>query len=275
MPTKDLLTLCLIQADLHWHDPEANRAALEEIIREHGMGSDVVVLPEMFTSGFTMQPEAVYDIPGGRTYRWMSQMAEACEALVIGSAVIRHSERYYNRLLAAHPNGQIQCYDKRHLFRMAGEHEHYAPGLIPLTIPFRGWRLRPLVCYDLRFPVWARNRNTPSGHDGPTSHDGLEYDALIYVANWPVARERAWNTLLPARAIENLAYCVGVNRVGQDANGHPYQGDSAVYNYMGEAIAHLGHEPKAQKVVISQAELRAYRDRFQAWRDADPFTMPL
>lgn len=251
------LTLSLIQTATHWHDPAANRALFDDLIARVPEAAELVVLPEMFSTGFTMASAEVAEPMSGPTVSWMLEAARRGGRALCGSVVIADGGRYFNRFLWVPPEGPAACYDKRHRFRMAGEHEHYAAGRERRVVSHRGWRILPLVCYDLRFPVWLRNRG--------------DYDLLLAVANWPAARQTAWNTLLRARAIENLAYAAGVNIVGDDGNGVHYDGGSAVYDAEGRVLAEANAVPQILTVSLDGAGLMAYRERFPAWQDADAF----
>lgn len=254
--------LTLLQPNLFWHDPVANRAHLEEQIFALPGPTDLIVLPEMFTTGFTMDARAVAEPMGLTTLRWLRQIAAQTNAVVTGSYVVREGHNtFLNRLIWMQPDGQFDTYDKRHLFRMAGEHEIYTAGNQRLIKEWRGWRICPLICYDLRFPVWSRNTQVSP------------YDLLLYVANWPAPRQHVWNTLLQARAIENLSYVVGVNRVGTDGNGLIYAGQSAVIDFTGNALFRAGDTETAHQQTLSLDELRAFRVRFPADLDADVFTV--
>lgn len=260
----------LLQPDLYWHDPVANRAMLEERIFNLPEQTDLIVLPEMFTTGFTMDARAVAEPMNLTTFRWLKQMAKQTGAVVTGSYVVQERGgstgwNYFNRLIWMQPDGQFDTYDKRHLFRMAGEDAVYTAGTHRLVKEWNGWRICPLICYDLRFPVWSRNQRTES-----TDYD---YDLLLYVANWPAARRTAWNTLLQARAIENLSYVIGVNRVGDDGNGHPYTGDSAVIDFRGDVLFRQADTEITHQQTLSLDELRAFRQKFPANLDADSFTL--
>ncbi len=257
----ETLIISLIQTALHWESPDANRAMLEEKIAEIGQPTDLIVLPEMFTTGFTMAPERVAEPMGLTTFRWLKQQAARTGAVVTGSYVVRENGHYFNRLVWMQPDGQFSTYDKRHLFRMAGEHEHYAAGQNRLVVEWKGWRVCPLICYDLRFPVWSRN----GGPNGP------EFDLLLYVANWPAARSAHWNVLLQARAIENLCYVAGVNRVGEDGTGKAHAGESALFDFRGERLAYQRDSEKMLTKTLDLGELFAYREQFPAWLDGDGF----
>ncbi|MEM9386863.1 MAG: amidohydrolase [Pseudomonadota bacterium] len=252
------LTLSLIQANLAWHDPERNHEVLSQHIQRLPP-SDVIVLPEMFSTGFSMDAAALAEPTDGPSVGWLRAQARATDAAVCGSLIVVEEGLYYNRFCWVTPDGALTTYDKRHLFRMAGEHEHYAAGASRCTVDFRGFRILPLVCYDLRFPVWSRNTQ--------------QYDLMIVVANWPTPRRTAWQTLLRARAIENVSYVAGVNRVGEDGNGVPYGGDSAVINYLGKPLATLAEVETHVSVTIERDPLMRFRDRFPFHLDADTFAL--
>ncbi|UFH55166.1 amidohydrolase [Spirosoma sp. KNUC1025] len=261
------MRITLLQPDLYWHDPVANRATLEERIFNVAQSTDLIILPEMFTTGFTMDARAVAEPMNLTTFRWLKQMAAQTSAVVTGSYVVQEGGHYYNRLIWMQPDGQFDTYDKRHLFRMAGEDGIYTAGSDRLIKEWKGWRICPLICYDLRFPVWSRNT------DGQ-SHE-FAYDLLLYVANWPAARRTAWNTLLQARAIENLSYVVGVNRVGTDGNGHPYTGDSSIIDFKGDILFRHADSEIVHQHTLSLDELSAFREKFPANLDADSFNLSL
>ncbi|WP_020602753.1 amidohydrolase [Spirosoma spitsbergense] len=257
--------ITLLQPDLFWHDPVANRAMLEERIYSLPEPTDLIVLPEMFTTGFTMDAAAVAEPMNLTTVRWLKQMAAQTGAVVTGSYVVQQKGAYFNRLIWMQPDGQFDTYDKRHLFRMAGEDAVYTAGTNRIVKEWKGWHICPLICYDLRFPVWSRNT--------PATSSPFDYDLLLYVANWPAARRNAWNVLLQARAIENLSYVIGVNRVGKDGNGHPYSGDSAVIDYKGEVLFRQSDTEVVHQQTLSLDDLRAFRAQFPANLDADRFTV--
>jgi predicted amidohydrolase len=257
------LKVSLVQGATRWHDPAGNRdyyGALMAPLK----GSDLIVLPETFTSGFSNEAIHNAETMDGPTVAWLREQAHALDAAVTGSVQLRVEGKVYNRLLLVTPDGTVQHYDKRHLFRYAGEHERYAAGSERLVVEWRGWRICPLVCYDLRFPVYSRNRRTPNGFD---------YDLLLYVANWPTPRREPWRTLLRARAIENLCYCAGLNRVGTDGNGLGYSGDSAVLDFLGAPLAELGAQEQGITLTLDAAALAEHRARFPAWMDADEFRL--
>ena len=214
----ETLSIMGIQADLAWENPIENIQNFETKINEFDKAVDIIVLPEMFTSGFTMQPNHVAESMNGTTVLWMQNIAKEKQLAITGSLVIKENGNYYNRLLFVHPSGKIDYYDKRHSFTLAGEHKAYNSGNKKIIIDYKGWKICPLICYDLRFPVWARNTES--------------YDLLIYMANWPITRIKAWETLLKARAIENMCYTIGVNRIGIDANDYKYSGNSIIVDFL-------------------------------------------
>ena len=253
------LTISLIQTELHWQDPAANRAMLAELVGAAAEHADLIALPEMFTTGFTMTPAGLDEAPGGSTENWLREIAERHSTAVCGSLIVADNGSYHNRLLFARPGRPVEHYDKRHLFRMAGEDREYAAGKRRLVVEVGDWRVCPLICYDLRFPVWSRNRD--------------DYDLLLYVANWPAARHSAWRTLLPARAVENLCYAAGVNRVGHDGNDVAYAGGSLVADYLGGVLADGANQAGIVSATLSGAKLTRYREKFPAWKDADAFVL--
>lgn len=260
------LTVSLIQGATRWHDAAGNRAYYGALVRSLRGQTDLIVLPETFTSGFTNDTVGNAEPMQGESLLWLQALAAEIGAVITGSIVMRDGERCFNRLIWMRPDGTFDSYDKRHLFRMAQEHTRYADGKQRLVVELNGWRICPLVCYDLRFPVWTRNR-----YDRSASR--FDYDALIFVANWPAPRRYAWQTLLRARAIENLSYCVGVNRVGVDGNDLLYAGDSAVLDFLGQPLAELGAQEQVITVTLDPATLAAHRERFPAWMDADDFSL--
>lgn len=260
------LKITLIQSDIHWEDIDANLAAFEEKIWQVGQNTDVIVLPEMFTTGFTMSASKYAEHMNMRTFKWMRQMADQTGALILGSYIVTVHDRYYNRLLWMEPGGNHKTYDKRHLFRMAAEHKTYAAGESLLIGTWKGWRICPLICYDLRFPVWSRNR-----FDGAAKR--LNYDLMVYVANWPTVRIDAWDALLKARAIENISYVVGVNRVGMDGSGVDHNGHSSIFGPKGDLIFLSEGIETVKTLELSANSLNAFRDRFPAFLDADEFSI--
>ncbi|HLT07457.1 MAG TPA: amidohydrolase [Cyclobacteriaceae bacterium] len=257
------LKIALIQTDLYWQDRGANLADLEEKIWAIQQPVDLIILPEMFPTAFTMNVKEMAEPMNFTTTKWMKQMAAQTKAVITGSVIIKEGHRYYNRLLWVTPEGEISNYDKRHLFRMAHEEQYFAMGEKQLFVTLKGWKILPQVCYDLRFPVWARNTCDEEGK-------GL-YDLVFYIASWPAPRIGAWDILLKARAVENLAFCVGVNRVGDDGNGIPHNGHSAAYDYKGQTLAFAEDREEIMVVELDYKALQAYRDKFPAWKDADSF----
>jgi len=252
------LSVTLLQCELAWENPGDNRAqigALIDGLRETG---DLIVLPEMFTTGFSMNALANAEDPGGPTEQWLLSVARQHDCAVTGSIAVRADGGVYNRMLFATPDG-LRHYDKRHLFRMAGEHRRYLPGNERVVVPWRGWRINLQVCYDLRFPVFCRNRD--------------DYDLMLFVANWPAARRLHWRQLLIARAIENQACVVGVNRIGSDANGLDYSGDSMAVAADGGILLDLLDESGAARVNLDGAALTSYREAFPCRLDADLFSL--
>ncbi len=250
-----MLRISLVQADLSWENPEQNRAAFAERLKDLVGETDLIVLPEMFTTGFSMRAKQLAEPLEGPTLRWMQKQAEKLQAVLTGSLIIREKGYCYNRLLWVRPDGSYSWYDKKHLFTLAGEDQHYSPGKNHLFARIGEWTVLPLICYDLRFPSWSRNTNN--------------YDLLLYVANFPSARSHAWNSLLQARAIENVCYVVGVNRIGTDGNGIPYQGDSSLYNYAGKQIYRCTDREDVFTTTLSRDELLGFRAKFPFLEDAD------
>ena len=255
------LRVTLVQTELAWQDPAANRHRLAAHFRGLVGHTDLVVLPEMFSTGFSMAAAELAEDMDGPTVDWMREEAAALGCVIAGSLIVRDGGRCYNRLVWARPDGSLEHYDKRHLFRLAGEQEHYAAGTRRLVVALKGWRVCPMICYDLRFPVWSRSRG--------------DYDLLLYVANWPQRRALAWSTLLRARAIENQSYVVGVNRIGKDGNGTPYAGDSVAVDFLGQPLSSEGGGDRVETAVLDLESLRAYRDSFPAHLDADRFELGL
>ena len=261
------LRVTLVQTTVHWHSIEANLAMLEEKLWQLDGPTDLVVLPEMFTTGFTNAAPTLAEPMNSRTFRWMRQMAAQLQAVLTGSYIVREKNLFYNRLLWMEPDGSFAHYDKRHLFRLSDEHSVYAPGSERLIVSWKGWRICPLICYDLRFPVWCRNQVTDTGE--------LAYDVLLGVANWPAVRSDAWMTLLRARAIENQSYALGVNRVGTDGNGIDYDGNSVAMNAEGDILERRVDEEALLGVTLTYETLRAQRERFPVHLDADRFSLDL
>ncbi|OGX87246.1 amidohydrolase [Hymenobacter glacialis] len=254
-------TVSFIQTELHWHDAAANRAAFAQQLAQLAGPTDLIVLPEMFTTGFSMEAAAQAETMDGPTVAWLRAQAAAHNAVVTGSVIIQENGHYHNRLLWVRPDGSLSSYDKRHLFTLAGEQHVYTPGSARLVEEWRGWRICPLVCYDLRFPVWSRNQPV------------APYDLLLYVANWPAVRRMAWMTLLRARAIENVACALGVNRIGRDALGHDYAGDSALIDARGNYLVEAADQPGVFTHILRRDELEDFRAKFAALNDGDAFDL--
>ncbi len=257
-----VLKIAAIQASLVWEQPDQNRISFQKKIEKLSTDTDLVILPEMFTTGFTMQPSSVAETMDGISIEWMKETASQYGMALLGSMVVKENSRYFNRAVFVYPDGRIATYDKRHCFSLAGEHKNYTAGKEKLILSYRGWKICPLICYDLRFPVWSRFDE--------------EYDLLIYMANWPKPRIMAWDSLLKARAIENMSYCVGVNRVGQDANKYEYTGHTAVYDFLGEqiGITQAGKEDIIE-CILDKENLNATRKKLNFLSDRDQFTMKL
>ncbi|WP_116364869.1 amidohydrolase [Parahaliea mediterranea] len=252
------LKVGLIQCELAWEAPEDNRRQFDEVIAGIANNTDLIVLPEMFTTGFSMNALANAEAPGGDTEQWLLQTARVRNCAITGSIAVQVGEAVYNRMLFATPDG-CQHYDKRHLFRMAGEHKRYAPGSERVVVNWRGWRILLQVCYDLRFPVFSRNTG--------------DYDLAVYVANWPAARRLHWRSLLQARAIENQACVVGVNRIGSDAKGLDYSGDSLAIDAQGNMLVDPENKNGTANAVLDGAALLRYREGFPCQLDADGFQL--
>jgi omega-amidase len=256
------LTVTTIQPDLQWEDKTANLRRLEEMIDGIAVHTELVILPEMFSTGFSMRPELLAEPMEGPTVNWMRTIATRKKIILTGSLIIEEEGKYFNRLIWMLPNGQYGYYDKRHRFAYAGENEHYSAGHKRLVASVKGWKILLLVCYDLRFPVWSRQ----------AAEDGLpEYDLIIYVANWPQRRSLAWKTLLQARAIENQSYVAGVNRVGDDGNKIEHSGDSMIIDPLGEILYHGVGKEEVFTLTLEKEKLDAIRERFPFWKDADRF----
>ena len=259
------LKVILIQPDLAWEDKEKNLRKFERLFQSLKQKQDLIVLPEMFNTGFIVEPHSIAEPPDGLTTRWMKEQATSLGCVITGSLAVEENGNFFNRLVWMCPDGTFSFYDKRHLFRIGDEHLQYSNGTGKLIVELNGWKICPLVCYDLRFPVWSKN----------TCHNGIyEYDLLIYVANWPGRRSYAFRQLLIARAIENQSYVIGVNRVGIDGNGSLYQGDSAVLDYKGKPMIEIppGMED-VESVILDYDNLGKFRDGFTVGLDWDEFEL--
>ena len=253
------LQIAIIQKDLVWENATKNKEQLDVLLKEI-QNVDLIILPEMFTTGFSMTPKPLAEQMNGETVNWLQQKAAYFEAAIVGSIIIKEEGNFYNRMLFVHQNGTIEHYDKRHTFTLAGEHKEYTSGQSKLIVTFKDWKICPLICYDLRFPVWSRNTEN--------------YDLLIYSANWPKPRINAWKTLLKARAIENMSYCIGVNRVGVDANGYEYNGNSIAIDVLGNELTKA--EEDTEKIIyatLSKNDLINVRTKLPFLKDKDRFTI--
>jgi omega-amidase len=262
--SSSFLSVTTLQAALHWEDKAANLRAFEQKLQQLQSGAELVVLPEMFSTGFSMQPKLLAEDMNGPTVHWMQQQAAQYRIVLTGSIIIAENGQFFNRLIWMLPNGEYGYYDKRHLFAFGGENEHYTAGHKRLIASLKGWRINLQICYDLRFPVWARQQ---SAAQQP------EYDVLLYVANWPQRRSTAWKILLQARAIENQCFCVGVNRVGYDGNGIYHSGDTMVIDPLGELLYHGVDTEAIQRTVLQKSVLNDVREKFPFWKDGDQFTI--
>jgi len=275
------LTITLIQTNLHWEDKKANLEMLSQKIESIKEKTEVIILPEMFSTGFSMKPELLAETMSGETIEWMKKISSAKKIILTGSVIIKESvpslleraggEAFYNRLIWMLPNGEYGVYDKRHLFAYADEHNHYTAGNKRLIAQVKGFKINLQVCYDLRFPVWARqapSQPPPKGEGKTAAH---EYDVLVYVANWPKKRSIAWKTLLQARAIENQCYVISVNRVGKDGNDHEYSGDSMIIDPLGEIVYTKANEEDVYTYTLHKEKLNEVREKMPFWKDADSF----
>jgi len=252
------LSFSLIQTTLFWEDKAANLAMLAKKIMGIEEYTEIIVLPEMFSTGFSMQPEKFAETMDGPSVDWMRRISAEKKVILTGSLMIKEDEKYYNRLIWMLPNGELGYYDKRHLFAFAEEDQHYSAGNKRLIASVKGWKINLQICYDLRFPVWARQQ-------------GEEYDLLLYVANWPEKRNHAWKTLLTARAIENQCITIGVNRVGLDGNNIAHSGDSLIVGPLGEVLYHCAYEEAIFTITLQKEEIKNARSQFPFWKDADFF----
>ncbi|PNQ75016.1 amidohydrolase [Hanstruepera neustonica] len=257
---QDQLKTAFIQTDLVWEDPKANRKNFKAKFDLLPEDVDLVILPEMFSTGFTMNAQAVAESMNGKTVTWMLEKAQKHQFAIVGSLIIEENGHYLNRLVFAFPDGTFNTYDKRHTFSLAGEDKVFTAGTKKVIIGYKGWKICPQICYDLRFPVWARNVE--------------DYDLLLYVANWPKPRIAAWDALLKARAIENMSYCIGVNRIGQDGKENEYCGHSAIYDVLGNNITPLRpNKEQIEMTVLEKKHIVYYRDKLKFLDDKDAFTI--
>ena len=252
------LNIALIQTNMYWEDPMSNRKMLAEKIASIPDNVDLIVLPEMFTTGFTMKPQDIGISEGDTTVKWMQRMAQDYKASLVGSIIFQENGKFFNRLYFTSPEGDIETYDKKHTFTLAGEDEVYEAGSEKLIFEYKGFKICPMICYDLRFPVWARNTE--------------DYDVLIYVANWPKKRINAWDTLLKARAIENMAYCIGVNRTGKDGLDFEYPGHSAVYDVLGKPLA-FSKDEEILYATLDKKHIESTRKKLRFLEDRDRFSL--
>jgi len=262
----DDLRVTIVQSELHWEDKDKNLEMFDKLLSGQKGKTDLIVLPEMFTTGFTMNTKAMAESTPGLTLEWMKQKAAETDAVITGSIIAEEVGKYFNRLLWVNPDGSWEKYDKRHLFTMVGEDQYFTAGTERLVVEYKGWKILPLVCYDLRFPVWARNKKQADGQP--------EYNVMIYVANWPEARKQPWKKLLLARAIENQAFVIAANRVGMDRKDITYSGDSAVIDPYGEYLAES--EPGKEQLLhttISYQTLIDFRKKFPVLNDGDGFEL--
>lgn len=253
------INLLALQYDVAWENPAANRDKVDALLRQEPDPADIILLPEMFSTGFNMEPGHLAEPMKGPTHLWMLETARERLALVMGSMIIEEEGKFYNRMLCVYPDGRTITYDKRHPFSFADEDKNYTPGTEYVTFEWRGWRISPQICYDLRFPVWARQRPEQ------------RYDLLIYVANWPAARVAHWSLLLAARAVENQCYVAGVNRIGTDGAGLVYNGNTAIHHPLGNVLDSEVDNERIIRVVLDKKSMDDYRAKFPAWADADVF----
>jgi len=252
------INLLLVQMKIFWHDAKANCQQIEARLQGQVHAADIVILPEMFNSGFSMQPDSVAESMDGETMSWLAAMAQKHQCVMLGSLAIREQDGCFNRMIWMTSTGAYHFYDKKHLFRLAGEDQRYQAGMQRIIVKYRGWRLLLQICYDLRFPLWSRQQN-------------MDYDAMILVANWPDTRSQAWNALIKARAIENQCFVAAVNRVGSDARDMVYAGDSQVIDYLGNELCQLGNREQLSRVTLDFAALQKNRQQLPFYLDADHF----
>ncbi|MEO5943772.1 MAG: amidohydrolase [Ferruginibacter sp.] len=262
------LTITTIQTNLFWENKQANLRMLEEKINSIPEKTEIVVLPEVFSTGFSMNAEVLAETMDGKTISWMQEISAKNGVVLTGSVIIKEEDKYFNRLIWMLPNGSYGYYDKRHLFAYAGENKFYNPGNKRLIASVKGWKINLQVCYDLRFPVWARQQTN-------VENPQPEYDLLMYVANWPERRSHAWKTLLCARAIENQTYVIGVNRVGKDGNDIYHSGNSMIIDPLGEVLYHMADDEDIFTITLQKEHVERVREKFPFWKDADDFNISL
>ncbi|HEX5023700.1 MAG TPA: amidohydrolase [Agriterribacter sp.] len=269
------LSITTIQTPLYWEDKAANLRMFKEKITAIPEKTEIVILPEMFSTGFSMQTQKLAEKMDGLTVEWMQHVATQQKIILTGSVIIEEAGNYFNRLIWMLPDGNYGYYDKRHLFAYAKEHEHYTPGNKRLIASVKGWKINLQVCYDLRFPVWVRQKSHLVEQDETQAISTAEYDLIIYVANWPEKRIHAWKTLLQARAIENQCYVAGVNRVGKDGNDITYSGESMIIDPLGEPMYSASHQEDTFTCMLHKEKLETIRKQFPFLRDADSFLIDL
>ena len=254
-------SVTIIQSNLHWENISSNLEMFSQKIKAIASETNLIVLPEMFSTGFSMKPDLLGEDMDGKTIQWMKEMAFQTNAIITGSMIAKENGQFYNRLIWMRPDGEFKIYNKRHLFTLANEHMAYSPGKKKLIVEWKGWKICPLICYDLRFPVWSRNQEG--------------YDLLIYVANWPKVRAHAWKSLLVARAIENQAYTIGVNRVGVDGNDLAYSGDSTILDFAGQTLFQETEKEAIHTIIFSKTALNTFRSKRAFLPDQDKFEINL
>ncbi|HNW90693.1 MAG TPA: amidohydrolase [Bacteroidales bacterium] len=259
------ITITIVQSDLAWEQPLKNLDNFDKKLEPLKNCQDVIVLPEMFSTAFTMDVQQFAEEMDGTVLLWMKEKAISLNSVISGSFIFKNKEAFYNRLVWMKPDGTYNTYDKRHLFRFGNEHNFFKAGTEKIIVELNGWNICPMICYDLRFPVWAKN-NYNNGH--------FQYDVLIYIANWPEARKLHWQTLLKARAIENLSYVVGVNRIGGDGRGTRHSGNSMIISPRGETLCEMAdHTEDVKTIMLKKSELLQYRDKFNVAPDWDEFQL--
>jgi omega-amidase len=260
------IKVALVQTPLFWENPARNRELLEEKIRSISDPAEIIALPEMFTTGFTMNPQKCAEPHEGETFQWMKKLAVEKNAVITGSIATEENGNYYNRLIWMQPDGNYHQYDKKHLFSFAGENQHFTPGRSKVIVEYKGWKILLMICYDLRFPVWIKNNFS--------DEKGFDYDCILCVANWPEARSHPWRVLLMARAIENQCFVIGVNRIGQDGNNVMYSGDSALISPLGENFSNImPNQETTETIPMPRCQLDDFRKKFRVALDWDGFEL--